>query len=299
MIVSAAAIAGCVACKQPSESRLTAQSGSGAVGTNPASSPAAASGSTVAAADSAISSNWTIESDAAEPRCGDQPIPLAPAIVPTETPVDIKLKARPAIASCQDQPSVAATCNCLAATIASWGDDLSPKGECVATTIELDATAVLVQVKSVSADPIERVPGEATILVAKRRTGWSAVAVVATAADVKQRDAPGGSEKVTVESSKAEPIVGGTLYWIVARNDEHDHRLGKLSVTSATEGTICRISSNDASCLTPVVLAAWSYEEHCKVHTLGLFHATVTPTTVTVRVEHGKQSEPIAGTYHI
>jgi hypothetical protein len=283
-------------CKKPPKSEETAASRGSSAGGSGLELPGSGSGSGPAAGRS-----WTIESHPVEPRCGDHAIELPPPVAPTEPPVDTKLAARAAIASCHDQPSVAATCSCLAASIETWGKDtLSPRGECEAATTELDANAALVRVKSVPADPNRRAAGEATIFVAKRGGAWSAIASIATAADVDQGETPEGSEKVIVERTRNQPIEGGTLYWIEARNEAQDKSLGgKLAVTGSTEGTICRVTTDDTSCLGPIVLGAWSYGDRCNVHTLGVFRATITPTTVTIRIEHGKQSEAIAGTYHM
>jgi hypothetical protein len=297
-------------CKKPPRSEDTAgASGSNAGGSGQAPpaadpGPGSSAGSNAGAGSApspSASASWTIESHPVEPRCGDRPLELPPPVAPTEPAVDTKLATRAAIASCHDQPSVAATCSCLASSIESWGKEaLSPKGECEAGTTELDANAALVRVKSVPADPNRRAAGQATIFVAKRGAAWSAVAAVAIAADVDQGETPDGSEKVVIDHTEHQSIDGGTLYWIEARNEAQDKALGgKLAVTGSTEGTICRVTTGDASCLGPVVLGAWSYGGSCKVHTLGAFRATVTPKTVTVRIEHGKQSEAIVGVYHM
>jgi hypothetical protein len=254
-----------------------------------------------AAASAAAARAWQLESSPIEPRCGDQAIPLPPVVAPAEPPVEKKLAARDAVASCHDQPSAAATCSCLAGSIATWRhDQLSPRGECEAAITELDANAALVRIHSVPADASLRAAGTATFFVAKRGPSWSAIAAIAVAADADQVAHPGDKETSAIEHTAVRSIDGGTLYWIEARHESQDRSLGgTLQVYGSTEGTICRIGATDVACFEPLVLGAWSYREPCKVQTLGVFRATVTPTAATVRLEHGQQYEAIVGTYHL
>ncbi len=265
--------------------------------------PGSASGATPPA-DAAAAPAWTIESQPIELPCGNQPLALPPPTA--KPPVDAALQPVKPLAVCQDQPSVAAACACLAGSVTSWTEGFVAKAEC-----ELDGhgdpTAQLVQIYGAPDDDATTSGGQAFVLVVRRGSAWSPLAIVDLADAVDLSVTPKASSRGTIVAFEARPLAGGTLYWIESRTETQEKSMGDLEYSGATQGTICVVGAK-STCFAPVELGSWEYAftiasadqpDACKITSVATYGATVDASGVTLRLVHGAPDKPAAGHYKL
>lgn len=268
-----------------------------------------------AASTPAPAPTWKLESQPVALACGDKPLTLPPPAT-TKPPVDRALGRADAISVCQDQPSVAAACTCLAGAVDKWAGGISAPAECEVTK-QSDPGAQLVDVTSNPPDGASKVGGEAFVLIVRRGATWSPAGVVETAADIDLSVTPKATQRATIARFESRPVADGTLYWIESRHETQEHSVGDLDQDGAAQGTICvapgvsavsGVSAPPAFCYKPLALATWTYSftpekakdpGACTVASVATFGVTLEPGAATVRVTHGNDSEGQSGHYRL
>ena len=253
---------------------------------------------------------WTIDSQPVDLMCADKPLALPPpaGAAPAPAPAPRALPRADAIRACQDQASVAATCDCLVKSIEDWGGDLglSPAVECEPQP-PANADAQLVEVSSKPADDSSTSGGEAFVFVAKHGATWSPVAVIESAPDVDLSVTPKASHTAKIDRVTSHAAPSGSLYWIESHHEAQDKDVGDTDHDGDAHGTVCLVPGGAAaSCTKPLVLGTWSYAfslpradqpDACTIAKVSTFTATVDAGGVTVKLAHGPDSGGEAGRY--
>jgi hypothetical protein len=276
--------------------------------------PGSGSGSAVApiAPDAAVAiatPTWTLETKLIELPCGDRKLAL-PAPGPTTKPAERPLERVPAMTACQDQPTIAAACTCLAASADKWTSGISMPAECEMQK-EIDPHAQLVTVTSNPVEGSSKEGGRAFVLIARHGDKWSAVDEVESVADIDLSETPKMSGVASITSFETRTLADGTLYAIQSQTETHEHSMGDMDYDGSAQLTVC-VSPNNPKlqpfCYKPLSLGSWSYSwtttkkeaaDACAVRSVAAFSVTLDATSTTVRLAHGVDREGTAGRYHL
>ena len=246
---------------------------------------------------------WTAKSEPIALMCGDKPLAMPPRDPAAKPAADRNLSHADGIAVCHDQATVAATCACLAGSIATWGPGLSGSGDC--KPVSQASEAQIVEVTSQPADADAKSGGEALVLVVKHGAKWSAVAVVDAEPDIDLTSTPRMTEHAAIAKFETHPLADGQLYWVVSQTETQDKSMGDVDHDGRTRGTICVAPTNPntpAFCYTPLALGSWIYsftaqDSSCAINKITTHTATLDGTAATLRLDHGSDSDVIAGRY--
>ncbi|HEX4455912.1 MAG TPA: hypothetical protein VH143_33860 [Kofleriaceae bacterium] len=276
----------------------------------PTSEPAPGSAAPVAqaadAAAAAAAPAWSATSHPIELACGDGPLTLTPP-QPAASPAAARtFKHGDAFSQCHDQASIAAACDCLAKSVATWGKKLLLAGPATCTpqpNARADGAVVLLQDES--PDTATRAGGSALVLLAKRGATWSAISVVESSADIDLTQTPKLTGSLKLVAFDEHPIAGGLLYSIETRTETAQSDMGEHDLDGTASATLCSVPADahpDAFCYVPVALGSWSYtwtpkEGSCEIKKLATFAATYDATGATLRLDHGSDADTVAGHY--
>jgi hypothetical protein len=257
-------------------------------------------GSATAGSAAAPAPTWKATSHPIELSCGDSPLALP---VPQAAPAvpERPLAHADALAQCHDQASVDAACDCLAKSVATWGTKLLLAGPATCTPQpDPQPDAVVVQIQDNPVEPDSKTGGTALVLVAKRGTTWSALAVVDAEGDIDLAQTPKLTESVKLLAFEPHPIAGGSLYSIETRGETRESDMGDHDIEGGVVESLC----TTAFCYAPLRLADWSYtwtpaKTSCAVSKLASFVATFEPSSVTMVLEHGSDRDGVAGRYRL
>jgi hypothetical protein len=176
----------------------------------------------------------------------------------------------------------------------------------VATPTDLtDATVAVVVVSTDPPETATKTGGRAIVLLARRGATWSAVASVDSVADIDHDATPKRSGKVRIDHVDVEPGLAGKLYVFQTRSWTSEHAAGETDADGTAQVTVCsvpRAPEAPAFCYRPLVLGTWSYthdddSDTCTATTADFFTATISATSATVRLVHGKDAQAEAGRY--
>jgi hypothetical protein len=268
-------------------------------------SPGSSSAPVPIAIDAAVvgAPTWTAKSQPIELACGNKPLTL-PAPMPAPAPAaDRTLSHDDGITQCHDQATVAAACACLAGSTGVWATSLRLSTSADCKPVSQNADAQIVEVTSQPADTDAKSGGNALVLVAKHGAKWSAVAVVDSEPDIDLSQTPRMTEHSGIAKFEAHPLVDGQLYWIVSQTETQDTSTGDVDHDGGMLGTICVAPTNPntpAFCYTPLKLGAWTYaaaDSTCTITKLVTLSATLDATSATLRLDHGSDTDGLAGHY--
>ena len=309
-LVLLASVAACKSKKSDDTATVASGSSSGS-GSGSASASASGSGSGSATEGSAEAPGptptWSLESAPVDVDCGDAALDL-PKPHPGKPKAARALARGPGIAACHALASVDAVCGCLASSAGTWASDtVTAPVQCTITTIDglTDPHVAIVGVTTEPSDTATKFDGRALVLLAQQGSTWSAVDTVESVTDIDHAVTPKRSGTAQIDRVTAQPGRAGTLYIIQSRSWTSEHALGETDADGTAQVTVCsvpRTPGTPAFCFQPLALARWTFthddsSDACTVPTADFFTATITASTATVRLVHGKDDQSEAGRY--